>query len=253
MARRATIFSKYDDPNTLRIAGPYEFTTWSPAQPLDPKRITPLIQGYEHLSYNLGVLGTSESKALTMLAGTHLGTWFQVDILPQVHSMQTGMGLLIAVVFPILESNTHPPESVILNLVTTLNGLRDDHPDALVVGISSWGRENERIFVEGHEGKCDILLGSGPGPGLIAAFSKHAKTLWTRAYSKGRTVTKIEIREFPSADTSLSWNTGRNISTQLVLLDKKIQDNPAMDAILSPLNPVAKISTPNRKNRVCDK
>jgi hypothetical protein len=249
MARRATIFSNHDDPTTLRIAGPYELTKWNPTQPLDPERITPLIRGYEHLSYDLGVLGTSESNALAILSGTQPGTWFRVDSLPQVHSIQTEMGLLFAVVFQDLEANTHPGESIVGELLTTLSGLRKEHPDALIVGISSWGRENERLFVENHEGSCDILLGSGPGPGLIAAFSTHAKTLWTRAYSKGRTVTKIEIREFPSSDVSLTWNTGRNISAQLVLLGKKIQENPAMNTILAPLNDVAHVVTPFPKKQ----
>jgi hypothetical protein len=153
------------------------------------------------------------------------------------------------VVFQDLEANTHPGESIVGELLTTLSGLRKKHPDALIVGISSWGRENERLFVENHEGSCDILLGSGPGPGLIAAFSTHAKTLWTRAYSKGRTVTKIEIREFPSSDVSLTWNTGRNISAQLVLLGKKIQENPAMNTILAPLNDVAHVVTPFPKKQ----
>lgn len=253
MARRATIFSQFDDSTTLRIAGPYEFAKWNPAHPLNPERITPLIRGYEHLSYDLGVLGTSESHVLSLLSGTQPEKWFQVASYPQVHSLQTDKGLIIAVVFPTPELNTDRSTSMIQNLVATLSELRSDHPNALIVGISSWGRENERQFVEKHEGSCNILLGSGPGPGLTSTFSTHALTLWTRAYSKGRTVTKIEIREFPAADAPLSWITGRNISAQLVLLGEKIQENPAMDAILAPLNVVAKVSASSQKRRPCGK
>jgi hypothetical protein len=253
MARRATFFSKFDDPNTLRIAGPYEFAKWSPAHPLNPERITPLIRGYEHLSYDLGVLGTSESNVLSHLSGTQTEKWFQVVSHPQVHSLQTGRGLFIAVVFPALEVNTPPSTSMIQNLVATLNELRSDHPNALIVGISSWGRESEKQFIEKHEGSCNILLGSGPGPGLTSTVSTHAQTLWTRSYSKGRTVTKIEIREFPTADRPLNWITGRNISAQLVLLGKKIQENPGMNAILAPLNVVAKVSASSQKRRPCGK
>ncbi len=253
MARRATIFSRYDDSNTLRIAGPYEFAKWTPAHPLNPERITPLIRGYEHLCYHLGILGTSESGALSILSDTQPKTWFRIEHRPQVHFLQTDGGLFIAVVFPALEVNTPPSKSMIQNLVATMTRLRSDHPGALIVGISSWGRKNERQFVEEHEGSCNILMGSGPGAGLISAFSTHAKTLWTRPYSKGRTVTKIEIREFPSADPTSSWNTGRNISAQLVLLGDKIQENPAMSAILAPLNVVAKVSTSSHKNNSCGK
>ena len=251
MARRATIFSGYDDPHTLRIAGPYELAKWPPARPLDAERVKPLIRGYELLAYDLGVLGTSEASALPLLAKDQPQTWLRADSHPHIHPMTTAMGSVMAVVFPTLQPDGTPSESMLSELVTTLTDLRHSHPKALLVGISSWGREHERRFLDDHEGRCDILLGSGPGPGLTSVFSSHAKTLWTRAYTKGRTVNKIEIREFPSPSASFNWKNGRNISTKLLVLGEKIQDNPAMDAILAPLDAVAKAAQTTRKNGSC--
>ncbi len=235
MARRATIFSQHDQPGTLRIAGPYELVRWSSTHPLDLTAITPLIQGYHHLAYDLGVLDVSEAAALPLLATSTPPTWFKLGSHPQTHLMQTPHGRVIAVLFPTLSSGDHPTTTSIQNLITTLNHLRKAYPQALILGISSWGKEHEKTFLLNHEGCCDILLGSGPGPGLKSMLSAHAKTLWTRAYSKGRTITQILIKEFPIPSPSFAWNIGTTISVNLVVLNENIQDNTVMDAILAPL------------------
>nr|WP_141721107.1 hypothetical protein [Desulfoplanes formicivorans] len=174
---------------------------------------------------------------MSMLSDVQPDTWFQMDSHPRVHSLPTRRGLVLAVIFPALDTTKEPlPPSMSRELVTTLTSLRKNHPKALIVGISSWGRQHERRFVDQHEGLCDILLGSGPGSGLTSTLSTHARTLWTRAFTKGRTVNKMTIKEFPSPNSSFHWQTGRNIAVKLVVLDDKIQNNPAMEAILAPLD-----------------
>ena len=251
MARRATIFSRYNNPNTLRIAGAYEFYQRDPVHAWDPQRLKTLLRGYQRLDYHLGVLGPSETDAMSLLAAMQPNTWFLVDSQPRTRFLPTPKGLVAAVIFPALDKTADPSfESQVNQLVATLTGLRQSHPKALIVGISSWGRQAERQFMDKHEGVCDILLGSGPGSGLTPALSAHGKTLWSRAFTKGRTVNRVIIKEFPSGK-SFHWQTGRNIAVKLMVLDEKIQDNPAMNALLAPLDTPANPSKKGGNTSSC--
>jgi hypothetical protein len=252
MARRATIFSKYDNPQTLRIAGPYEFAQRHPVHAWDPQRLEILARAYERLDYHLGVLGPSETGAMSLLATMQPDTWFQAGSQPQTRFLSTSRGLVAAVIFPALDREAGSSfEALVTRLAVTISGIRQRHPKALVVGISAWGRKHERQFMDRHEGLCDILLGSGPGSGLTSTLSTHGKTLWSRAFTKGRTVNKLTIKEFPSPDSSFHWKTGQNIGVKLVVLDQRIQDNPAMDAFLAPLDAPANPSKKHGKTTSC--
>ncbi len=240
MARRATIFSTPYSGSTLRIAGPYEFTKHNGSSRVDPQNLLPLFKGYDHLGYTLGVLAPEESFAFAPLSDQQPQTWFQAGSRPGIHELHTKNGRIEVVVFPVAPSTQVPRQAMLKNLVARLKQLRTDHPGAIIVGISSWGREAERRFIKRHGGSCDLLLGSGPGGGLVSSFSDNQATLWTRAYSKGRTITKISIAAFPPSTNPHTWKIADHVSTKLVVLNERVQDNPAMVKILSPLYTVAK-------------
>ncbi len=235
LARRATFFSRHNTSHTLRIAGPYEFAPPHPPKPLDLTSLKPLFKGYEYLAYDIGVLGKSEASALPILARAKGQTWFTAGSHPHVQSLITPQGPVMAVVFPALDNGHAPSPAMLQELVSTLTNLQETHPDALILGISSWGRNHEKTFLHTYEGTCHILLGSGPGSGQTGTLSPHAKTMWVRAFAKGKIINSLEIRAFPSSKQPFRWKLGRTIFAQSVILDETIADDSAMQHILAPL------------------
>lgn len=244
MARRATIFSKYSDTSdTLRIAGPYEFNKWDGSTHLHTGHDIPLFRGYSTLDYSLGILAPDEGRATTFFQNDHSGgAWVSLTTHPNVHRFTTTNGKIAVVIFP-----TAPKKGVITatmaqEVLSAIKTQRDDPDIKLIIGVSPWGRQQEQKFLDTHPASSDILLGSGPGPGLTSSLTSNRQTLWLRAYSKGRTVSMVQIEHFPTRNARSKWRVGQNINAKLLVLNEKIQQNPAMQKTLEPLDAKTKPS-----------
>ncbi len=234
MARRATLFATYgNDANTLRIAGPYEFSRANDSGHASPETIQPLFTFYGALKYSLGILPPEKRYAQQALESGLSDAWISLTDRPRIRHMTTDSGQVTVVVFPAGTKPGTPSKKMIQDVVTALNTERQDSRTRLVIGVSPWGKQYEQAFLQTHSGLCDILLGSGPGPGLTSSLSPDRRTLWVRAYSKGRTVSMIEVHRFPSRNPASTWHTGTTITARLMVLDAKVRDNPDMKKILA--------------------
>lgn len=72
----------------------------------------------------------------------------------------------------------------------------------LLLGLSLWGYFREKRFLKDHLGVLDTLLGSGCCPYQKAKYFHNKKTLWIRPLSKGKTVCKITIPNWPQKNKS---------------------------------------------------
>lgn len=92
--------------------------------------------------------------------------------------------------------------------------------------------EGEFTLLKDYEPEIDLLLGSGPGPGLAGRFMNHSKTFWARAYSKGKALHLIRIGEWPKRAANWKWTKGKNLKLDFKTLTPDVEDNPEMQAIL---------------------
>ena len=244
MARRATVFSQYNDtPDTLRIAGPYEFNKWDGSTQLHTGHDTSLFRGYATLDYSLGILAQDEGRAATFLQNDHSeGAWVALSTHPKVHRLATSNGKIAVVVFPAAPKKEAITDAMIQDVLSAIKAQRDDPGIELIIGVSPWGRQQEQKFLDTHPGGCDVLLGSGPGPGLTSSLTSNRQTLWVRAYSKGRTVSMVQIEQFPDHNAQSAWRVGQNINAKLLVLNEKIQKNQAMQKTLAPMDATTKTS-----------
>ena len=252
MARRATLFSKYaHDKNTLRIAGPYEFTRGNIPGPARNPENAPLIAGYCALNYSLGILAPGESDIGRVLKSENPDIWMSLSEVPLGQTLGTDSGRVTVVVFPADKKTGTPTEKMLQELQNTLTQLYNDPRNQLIVGISPWGKKYEQAFLTNHPGLCDILLGSGPGPGLTSSLSHDRRTMWVRAYSKGRTVSRIQVERFPVRVPVSTWSDGQTIKARLMLLNEKVQANPEMQKIFAPRRSVGTPSKSRNQKSSC--
>jgi hypothetical protein len=106
----------------------------------------------------------------------------------------------------------------------------------LLVGVSPWGYDAEKVFLRQGEGVFHILLGGGDGMPFAQAIAKECPSiLWSRADSMGRAVTDIALMELPPSAASgerAQWLEGITFKARLVFLDDSFSSDPQMQRIL---------------------
>ena len=133
------------------------------------------------------------------------------------------------VLFPMLRDVSAPvPEKLMDVTAKAAAALRGKV--ALVVGVSPWGALDEEAFINSRPGAVDVLLGSGGGSGFPARTSKDGKTLWTRAYIKGKTVNRLDLFALPGA-RDFTWKTEGAYKAQVTPLDTAYPQDQAIEAL----------------------
>ena len=102
---------------------------------------------------------------------------------------------------------------------------------SLIVGVSPWGALDEEAFINSRSGVVDILLGSGGGSGFASRVSKDGKTLWTRAYIKGKTINRLELLALPG-QAGFAWKVGDNFTAKVDPLDEAFPQDPGIVQLL---------------------
>ncbi|MBU1004165.1 MAG: hypothetical protein KKE73_16760 [Proteobacteria bacterium] len=102
----------------------------------------------------------------------------------------------------------------------------------MVIGLSPWGGDAERVLLDKYAPPLHLLFGAGPGPGLAGKFTRAGKTLWVRSYKRGKAVHVIGIRRLPTADSNWKWVNNDNISMKLEVLNQDIAENADLTALL---------------------
>jgi hypothetical protein len=104
----------------------------------------------------------------------------------------------------------------------------------LVVGMSSWGEKAEAHFLVAQDHVLHMLLGSGPGKGLLGRLTNDDKSLWVRAYSRGIAINRIDVLKWPSGDTDWVWSFGNNFMVRILPLGDDWPLDMTVHGLLSP-------------------
>lgn len=103
----------------------------------------------------------------------------------------------------------------------------------LLIGVSPWGREDERAFADKADGLYHIILGGGPGYGFGASLlGKNQGLLWTRPEPNGIAVNLIDIKAWPDPALHI-WETGANYGAHVIMLGPSVPS----DRVISELFP----------------
>ena len=211
------------------IAGPNEILpSDSGDAPPEAKVLPVLAKAYGLLGYTLGYLGAAEGKALAD-AGAPLPPGFLVaGEAPQKAVYAVGANKIGVVFFPELGRAANPGDAVVQAIERAAASLRPEVK--LVIGVSPWGSDAERYYLEHARPAVDVLFGGGPGIGLTARPDATGKVLWMRAFGKGKTLDTLELTAWPGG-VDFTWRDKGNYAFQVISLGDDFAAKPEIDAL----------------------
>jgi hypothetical protein len=144
------------------------------------------------------------------------------------HILQTAGGPRIAVLLlpPLPKGAKDVPQNLIHQVENAVHGLRGTVK--LIVAMSPWGYAQEQELLKAKGPLPDVLLGSGPGIGLVGTLANGSKTAWVRSFAQGKSVLRIEVLAWPDEISTFKWTEEQNIRMTLFGLTDQYQENPQL-------------------------
>lgn len=214
---------------TLAVAGAWEFLPEAAAAPPEPEKIPAVAKAHEALAYDAMAVAPSEAKLLADRKAALPKGATVLDQTPSTRIVTVGGKAVGLVFFPMPRDISAPvPEKLMDQTAKAASELRGK--TALVVGVSPWGAIDEETFINTKSGAVDVLLGSGAGSGFSSRTSKDGKTLWTRAYIKGKTVNRLDLLGLPG-QPGFAWKVNENFTAKSDPLDENVPQDAAVQQL----------------------
>lgn len=214
------------------VAGAYEFISDDGVDTPDAKAWASLSKAFAMLDYSVGALTPVEAAAFKANAVDVPKHWLALDSKEVVTTVvDTSGGQVGFVFFPMLKTvMATPSENIIAKIDKETAKLRGQVK--VVVGVSSWGVQNEADYLEKAKSLPDMLLGSGPGVGFAAKATASGKVLWMHTFSKGKALYSVDMLAWPQGQ-GFKWEMGTNYTTQALVLDDSYPPNAAVEALFA--------------------
>jgi 2',3'-cyclic-nucleotide 2'-phosphodiesterase (5'-nucleotidase family) len=214
---------------TLAVAGAWEFLPEVSAAPPEPEKMPAVVKAHEALGYDVMAVTPDEVKLLADKKTAPPKGAVVLGQTPATKIVTVGGKAVGLVFFPMPKDVSAPvPDKLMDQTAKAASELRGKV--ALVVGVSPWGALDEETFVNTRSGAVDVLLGSGGGSGFSSRTSKDGKTLWTRAYIKGKTVNRLDLLALPG-QPGFAWKVGENFVAKVDPLDETVSQDPAVEQL----------------------
>ena len=217
----------------LNVAGGYEFTPtpdYTSLKPPSPELTRALFLAYTDLDYDLVVLAPSEETLLRDAGVDIPDNWVTAGPRPGMVELEKA-GLRIGVViFPFLDSPVKSLPGMLVRQVAD-KALRLRERCDLVIGVSLWGGMPEKRFMTQAGPAVDVLLGSGPGPGLAGGLYAGRRTFWTRPAGRGKSLNAVGLAAMPSHAEDWKWVREENVHLLYRPLDESVAPDPAMESL----------------------
>lgn len=217
--------------HTLFVAGAFELLPLTKSGMDSSDLAQALSRIYDRDGYDVGFMVPGEEEWLNDRGASVPEGWVTAsDRVGQRIFDKDGVSVGV-VFFPKLLKGSRTPTSMQMRAVARKAESLAERCD-LVVGLSPWGGQAEQDLLKDFAPPIHLLLGSGPGPGLAGRFSDDEKTLWVRAYRRGKALHRIRVRALPTRDADWKWIKDGNVSVSLEVLNQDVQEDPETRTIL---------------------
>ncbi len=213
----------------LSLAGAYEFIKENASPTTSAKSLAGLAKAFSLMSYSAGFVAPNEAQALQNANATLPQGFVVASENAQTKIVTTKDFTTGIVFFPMLSPRTTKASSdAIQSVAKAARELRAQNVD-LIVGLSPWGAQIEREYLDAGNRDVDVLLGSGQGFGFNARPMSGSHVLWARGFSKGKVMDSIEILQVPS--NKETWKPRKNFNAQAIRLEDSIPGDPKISKL----------------------
>lgn len=171
---------------------------------------------------------TPAERAVLARAGVKARTGWAGSERLETHILQSDGGPKVAVLVlpPLATTAPAVPQSLIHQVENAVHRLRGTVK--LIVAMSPWGYSHEAELLKAQGPLPDILLGSGPGIGLVGSLVAEGRTAWLRSFSQGKSVLRVEVLAWPEHNSTFKWTEEKNIRMTIFGLTDQYQESPQM-------------------------
>ncbi|MBU1039929.1 MAG: hypothetical protein KKF77_02370 [Proteobacteria bacterium] len=149
--------------------------------------------------------------------------WYGSDHLEQ-HVLGAAHKIGVVLLPPLPDGADAPPAALLSQIQSAVLALRAK--TRLVVVMSPWGYSMEQKLLNSAGTMPDVLLGSGIGIGLVGNIEAKGRTLWIRAFTQGKSMSRLDILDWPDhANDKFKWTEGQNIRMTLLGLTDQYQED----------------------------
>jgi hypothetical protein len=186
-----------------------------------------MAKAFDTLRHDLVFVTPYERHVLTQAGVKPRSAWVGGERLEK-RILHTAAGSKVAVLLlpPVPSDANSLPQNLIHQVENTVHGLRG--AVQLIVAMSPWGYRHEQELLKAQGPLPDILLGSGPGIGLVGTLAAGQNTAWVRSFSQGKSVIRIEVLAWPERTFTFKWTEGKNIRMTIFGLTDQYQEDPEM-------------------------
>jgi hypothetical protein len=219
----------------LILTGAYDFAQFQAQKPPTRKRLEFMVRAYDLLRSDLVFVTPYERSVMAKAGVPPHKAWRGSDQLEQ-HLLGPDPAHRIGVLLlpPLPDGAAALPQDLVRQIEDAVRKLRAK--SWLVVAMSPWGYTHEKELLEAGGPLPDLLLGSGPGIGLVGNIAAKGKTLWVRAYAQGKSVSRIDILAWPDhANINFKWTEEQNIRMTLFGLTDQYQEDQHMLSLMQSL------------------
>lgn len=210
----------------LFLAGGYEFVRYEAARIPSRQRLAFMAEAFDLLRHDVLVVTPSEREALAGL-GVKPRPYWRGSARLERHVLQAGavkVGLLVLPELPRGVRNV--PQNLVHQVENAVRQLRGTVQ--IVVAMSPWGYAREQELLKAEGPLPHVLLGSGPGVGVVGLLAAGGRTAWMRAYPDGSSFLNLEVLELPHGDATFKWTEGQNIRMTVFGLTDQYQEDQQM-------------------------
>lgn len=186
-----------------------------------------MAKAFDLLRHDLLFVTPYERAVLAKAGVQPRASWRGSERLEQ-HILHSEGGPKIAVLLlpPLPKGARAVPQNLIHQVENAVHGLRGTVK--LIVAMSPWGYAQEQELLNAQGPLPDILLGSGPGIGLVGTLANGGKTAWVRSFTQGKSFLRIEVLAWPEENSTFKWTEEKNIRMTLFGLTDQYQENPQL-------------------------
>jgi len=220
----------HTDAPRLLVSGAWEFMR--PAYDPEPARtLTDLNKAFNAMHYDVGLLSAQEAETLRE-NGVVLQSWRKSAKEEPFTVVKIRDGRKVGFLrFPSLPDGTdEAPQKLIARLSRQIRENRDKVD--LMIGLCDWGWVAENAYLKSNpEYVPDMLFGSGGGSGINGRVLADGRCLWVRPYDKGRSISEVNVLQWPKRENSFAWDEAKNYTSASVGINDSIKDDPEINAL----------------------